>query len=130
MSQAAKGGRLVKQIVKSRWGWAIVGLLCLGILLQFGGTTIVVLNRAFEPICAVHVSDAPHSGPQGPNRLWSPLRYPHSRDLHLPLTMNLSRPAEQRAYYLWALDCDGQVMAETAFIGMDESLLFWEVTRP
>lgn len=118
----------MKDFVKQYWKWLLIGLVALGLFFQFGGMTVVVVNHALMPICEVHVSTNPDEGDWGPNRLRNPIPSPQSRDVHLPLYMNFLKSGENRVFYAWALDCDGNLINQSSHSGRG-SLFLWEVAR-
>lgn len=103
-------------------GWVLLGVLALAFFLRFGGTTVMVLNRAYRPICGVYVSTTPDA--RGPNRILTPIPSPQSRDVHLPFLMNRFVPRAQRAWYVWATDCEGMDLDAESFTGSSGALLF------
>ena len=109
-----------------RWAWILAGLVVLVLFVQFGGVTLVVRNQAIQPICEVHVATVGDQADWGPNRLWSQLRSPQSRDIRLPIYLTLFRPAGERVLYAWAVGCDGELIEAGEFRGGD-SLFLWEV---
>ncbi len=118
----------MKNFLARKWKWLLIGLIALGLFVQFGGMTVAVVNHALMPICAVHVSTSPDAADWGPNRLRNPIPSPQSRDIHLPLYMNFLKTGENRVFYVWALDCDGELINQSAHTGKG-SLFLWEVTR-
>jgi hypothetical protein len=118
----------VKSTVARYWKWLLIGLIVLGLLIQFGGMTVVVVNHALMPICEVHVSTMPEMQNWGPNRIRNPIPSPQSRDVHLPLYMNIFKTGDDRVFYVWAVDCDGKLINQSFHTGKG-SLFLWEVTR-
>ncbi len=110
-----------------RAGWLFVAILGLAFFLRFGGTTVVVLNRAYQPICGLYVSTSPDE--RGPNRILTPIHISHSRDVHLPFLLNRFLPREQRRWYLWATDCAGADIDTLSLIGFPASTLLFEVNK-
>ena len=109
-----------------RWAWILTALVLLILFVQFGGVTVVVRNQAYATICEVHISTSDDQADWGPNRLWSQLRSPQSRDIRLPIYLTLFTPAGERALYTWAVGCDGELIDAGQFRGGD-NLFLWEV---
>jgi hypothetical protein len=116
----------LRDFLAHRWAWVLAALVLLILFVQFGGVTIVVRNQALQPICEVHVSTESDQADWGPNRLWSQLRSPQSRDIRLPVSLTFFIPAEERTLYTWAIGCDGDLIETAQFRGGD-SLFLWEV---
>jgi hypothetical protein len=119
----------LRDFIAHRWAWILVALVLLILFAQFGGVTLVVRNQAYQNICEVHVSTAGDQADWGPNRLWSQLRSPQSRDIRLPISLTLFIPAGERVLYTWAIGCDGELIEAGEFPGGD-SLFLWEVNGP
>jgi hypothetical protein len=116
----------LSEFLRRRWAWVLAALALLALLTQFGGVTLVVRNQAAQPVCAIYVSTSADPAERGPNRLWSRLRPPQSRDIRLPLFLTLFTPAGERELHAWAVDCDGAAIEGATFRG-GESLFLWEV---
>ncbi|MEZ0395950.1 MAG: hypothetical protein ABWK53_05935 [Anaerolineales bacterium] len=114
------------EFLRRRGYWILIGAALAGLLLRYGGVTVLVRNQSFQTICAVQISRTPDLLEAGPNRLGSALRYPQSRDVRLPLLWSLFVPAEQRRLYAWAWDCAGHLIEAAEFSGGD-NLFDWLV---
>ena len=118
----------MRAFIARNWKWLLIGLVALGLFIQFGGMTVAVVNHALMPICEVHVATTPAIEDWGPNRLRSTIPSPQSRDIHLPIYLNFLKTGENRAFYVWAVDCDGNLINQSEHIGKG-SLFLWEVIR-
>ncbi len=121
-------GIYVKSFFARNWKWVLIGLVVLGLFIQFGGMTVAVVNHALLPICEVHVATTLDQSNWGPNRINNPIPSPQSRDIHLPIYMNFLKSGENRAFYVWAVDCDGKLINQSEHIGKG-SLFLWQVER-
>jgi len=119
----------VKKIINSKWIWLIVGVIVLGALLQWGGKTIVIMNSAIDDICQVHIANVNDMAQWGPNRLLGKIVWPNSYDIHLPMYFRWFKSATATTYYVWALDCNGNVINTTQFDEKDGGFITWQVSR-
>jgi hypothetical protein len=119
----------LKDFITRYWKWLLIGLIALALFIQFGGMTVAVINHALMPICEIHVSTSDNIDDWGANRIRNPIPSPQSRDIHLPLYMNFMKTGENRVFYVWAVDCDGNIIDQSLHVGKG-SLFLWEVNRP
>lgn len=119
----------MKKVFKSKWVWAIIAVIAVAAILQWGGKTVVIRNAAIKDICEVHVSYVNDIAKWGPDRLIGRIVYPNSYDLHLPMYLDWFKPATQTTLNLWAVDCDGNVINSIQFDGKQGSFFTWQVSR-
>jgi hypothetical protein len=86
----------VKEMLRRYWKWILAGVAVLFLIVQYGGVTVVVVNRVYKPICEIHISASTEADNWGPNRIWSQIPSPQSRDIRLPIYMNWFHPSGQR----------------------------------
>lgn len=118
----------MKETLRRYWKWILVGVAVLFLIVQYGGVTVVVVNRVYIPICEVHISASTEVANWGPNRIRSRIPSPQSRDIRLPIYMNWFHPSGQRSLNVWAVDCQGDIIDSISYVGENKSLYLWEVT--
>lgn len=119
----------MKKVFRNKWVWAIIAVLALAAIVQWGGKTIVIRNAAIKDICQVHASYIDDVAQWGPDRLVGKIVYPNSYDLHLPMYLHWFKPAGQTILFLWAVDCDGNVINTAQFDDRQGSFYTWQVSR-
>jgi hypothetical protein len=118
----------MKSFISRYWKWLLVGLIVLGLFIQFGGMTVTVVKHALMPICEVHISTSPDQSNWGHSWIRNPIPSPQSRDIHLPIYMNFLKSGQSRAFYVWAVDCNGNIINNSVHTGKG-SLFIWQVER-
>ena len=119
---------LYKKDDTKKFGTAIGALALIYILvIANGGDTITILNHSAEDICEVYFSVSPEEKGWGPNRLNSAIRYPHSRDIRLPIYFEWLVSDSGGGYSGRVISCDGVELDIRSEIGHQTNFEIWEV---
>ena len=97
------------------------------VLIQNGGDTITILNQNPDDICEVYFAFNPEENGWGTNRIRSEIRYPHSRDIRLPLYFEWFAENRQDGYSGRVVSCEGEILLEEGGLGIDTNYLMWNI---
>lgn len=114
---------LIKRILYGIGALAVVWF----VLIQNGGDTITILNQNPYDICEVYFAFNPEENGWGPNRIRSEIRYPHSRDIRLPLYFEWFAENRQDGYRGRVVSCEGEILLEEGGLGIDTNYLMWNI---
>ena len=91
-----------------------------------GGDTVTILNHSTEDICEVYFAFDPEENGWGPNRLNSPIRYTHSRDIRMPIYFEWTGDKEA-GFSGRVISCEGEELDLHTELGIDTNFEVWEV---
>lgn len=90
-----------------------------------GGDTVTILNHSTEDICEVYFAFSPEENGWGYNRLNKTLRYPHSRDIRMPIYFEWF--SGEQGYSGRVISCEGEELDLRDDIGIETHYELWEV---
>ena len=114
---------LVKRIV---YGIGILVVVWF-VFVQKGGDSVTILNQNPNEICEVYFAFNPEENGWGPNRINSGIRYPQSRDIHLPLYFEWFADSRAAGYSGRVVSCDGDILLEEDGLGIGTNYFIWKV---
>jgi hypothetical protein len=91
-----------------------------------GGDTVTILNHSTEDICEVYFAFTPEENGWGPNRLNSPIRYTHSRDIRMPIYFEWFGESDA-GFTGRVISCEGEELAVHPELGIETNYEVWEV---
>lgn len=92
-----------------------------------GGDTVTILNHSAEDICEVYFAFNPDENGWGSNRLNSEIRYPHSRDIRMPIYFEWFDDKAETGYTGRVISCEGEELEIRTELGIDTNFTVWEV---
>jgi len=95
------------------------------LLIANGGDTVTILNHSTEDICEVYFAFSPEENGWGHNQLNKTIRYPHSRDIRMPIYFEWFGGAY--GYSGRVISCEGEELDIRSDIGIDTNYEIWEV---
>ena len=90
-----------------------------------GGDTVTILNHSTEDICEVYFAFNPDENGWGSNRLNKTIRYPHSRDIRMPIYFEWVGGDE--GYSGKVVSCEGEELDIRMELGIESNYEVWEV---
>lgn len=97
------------------------------LFVQNGGDTVTILNHSAEEICEVNFAFSPQENGWGRNRIRSNIKYPHSRDVRVPLYFEWFIENAEAGYSGQVVSCDGTVLDSVEGLGVDTNYELWEI---
>lgn len=110
-------------------GLLVVGAIVLVwfLFVQNGGDTVTILNHSSKEICEVNFAFSPEENGWGRNKIRANIKYPHSRDIRMPLYFEWFAEDAEGGYSGRVVGCDGTVVDMQEGLGVDTNYELWEV---
>ena len=107
----------------------VIGALALiwFVFVANGGDTVTILNHSTVEICEVFFAFSPEEDGWGYNRINSPIPYPHSRDIRMPIYFEWFRGESAGGYSGRVMSCEGEELDLRVDLGIETNYEVWEV---